>query len=278
MNPRPEQRRLSLPAVGAAQNGDNEVKRRLFEMDYKTSFSEVGPSVNHMALSSLPGQSNSAPPTPQGMHPSMNMNRNLNMNMGVSMGMGMGMHQTGHLPQYRPQGFPYEGMPSAQFNYQQQEQLYHHQQQHQQQQFRMMNPQYRRATFPGPAPPLGNPVGMRSTNMASQNFMNNNYMQMPPTTNHHPMHQDESVGTSKQAVASVIESANLSDLEKKSNRSFPVKLHKMLSNPSYRQYITWLPHGRAFKIRSTKGLEQEVLSKFFRSGRYESFMRQVSYP
>jgi hypothetical protein len=59
--------------------------------------------------------------------------------------------------------------------------------------------------------------------------------------------------------------------------SFPIKLHKILTNPDCNDYIDWLPHGRAFRILKAKGFEEHVLPKFFRSSRYSSFMRQVRY-
>ena len=72
------------------------------------------------------------------------------------------------------------------------------------------------------------------------------------------------------------EAASITELKKKAHRSFPSKLHKILANPEFRDNISWLPHGRAFKIRNSKVLEENILAKHFRSGRYESFMRQVS--
>lgn len=57
--------------------------------------------------------------------------------------------------------------------------------------------------------------------------------------------------------------------------SFPVKLHYILSDPKYHSYITWLPHGKAWKILDHKGFERFVVPTFFRSVRYASFMRQV---
>ena len=59
--------------------------------------------------------------------------------------------------------------------------------------------------------------------------------------------------------------------------SFPMKLHRILSDPAYHEYIAWLPHGRAWRILKQKSFEKEVIPKFFRSARYASFMRQVSY-
>jgi hypothetical protein len=47
--------------------------------------------------------------------------------------------------------------------------------------------------------------------------------------------------------------------------SFPMKLHEILSSPEYKDCITWLPHGRAWRVLKPKIFEEEVLPKFFRS-------------
>ena len=60
------------------------------------------------------------------------------------------------------------------------------------------------------------------------------------------------------------------------NLPFPIKLHYILSNPEFSDYITWLPHGRAWKVTDQKGFESKVIPKFFRSDRMASFMRQVN--
>lgn len=57
--------------------------------------------------------------------------------------------------------------------------------------------------------------------------------------------------------------------------SFPVKLYEILMDSKYSEYITWLPHGRAWRILKQKSFEKEVIPKHFRSARYASFMRQV---
>lgn len=57
--------------------------------------------------------------------------------------------------------------------------------------------------------------------------------------------------------------------------SFPVKLHRILSDNDYSDYLAWLPHGRAWRILKQKSFEKEVIPKYFRSARYASFMRQV---
>ena len=58
--------------------------------------------------------------------------------------------------------------------------------------------------------------------------------------------------------------------------SFPHKLHEILSDPEYSHCITWLPHGRAWKIIRRTHFERDVLPRHFRHGRYSSFLRQVS--
>jgi hypothetical protein len=60
------------------------------------------------------------------------------------------------------------------------------------------------------------------------------------------------------------------------NLPFPVKLHYILSHPDYQQYLTWLPHGRAWRILNPKWFEEKVIPMYFRSHKYTSFMRQVS--
>jgi len=60
------------------------------------------------------------------------------------------------------------------------------------------------------------------------------------------------------------------------NLPFPIKLHYILSNPDFSDYVTWLPHGRAWKVTDQKGFESKVIPKFFRSDRMASFMRQVN--
>ena len=60
------------------------------------------------------------------------------------------------------------------------------------------------------------------------------------------------------------------------NLPFPIKLHYILSNPEFADYICWLPHGRAWKVTDQKGFESKVIPKFFRSDRMASFMRQVN--
>jgi hypothetical protein len=70
--------------------------------------------------------------------------------------------------------------------------------------------------------------------------------------------------------------ANL--LNKKSIRTrhtFPHRLHEIISNPDYSDYIIWLPNGCAWKIVQRKNFEAVVIPRHFRHERFTSFMRQV---
>ncbi|KAI2496828.1 hypothetical protein MHU86_17664 [Fragilaria crotonensis] len=58
--------------------------------------------------------------------------------------------------------------------------------------------------------------------------------------------------------------------------AFASRLHEILSNPEYSAYISWLPHGRAWKILDKTGFERNVIPNHFRHARYASFMRQVN--
>jgi hypothetical protein len=50
----------------------------------------------------------------------------------------------------------------------------------------------------------------------------------------------------------------------------------ILSNPEFQDIITWLPHGRSWRILQQRAFEERVIPLFFRHGRYSSFARQVN--
>ena len=58
--------------------------------------------------------------------------------------------------------------------------------------------------------------------------------------------------------------------------SFPVKLHQILSNPDYEDMISWMPHGKAFRIHQSIEFERAVIPLHFRHSKYASFMRQIN--
>eukprot|EP00977_Amphora_coffeiformis_P028296 scaffold34922_cov141-Amphora_coffeaeformis.AAC.7 len=58
--------------------------------------------------------------------------------------------------------------------------------------------------------------------------------------------------------------------------SFSQKVHAILSNPAYEACITWMPHGRAFKVTAPLAFEREACPKYFGHGRYSSFLRSLN--
>jgi hypothetical protein len=77
------------------------------------------------------------------------------------------------------------------------------------------------------------------------------------------------------AAAKPAKPAKLTTKRPQSIVSFPTKLYAILTDAKYADFVTWLPHGRAWRILKQKSFEKEVIPKHFRSSRYASFMRQV---
>ncbi|KAL7534677.1 hypothetical protein ACHAXR_009370, partial [Thalassiosira sp. AJA248-18] len=63
---------------------------------------------------------------------------------------------------------------------------------------------------------------------------------------------------------------------KKSGNNFPARLHKILSEPTYSDIITWMPHGRAWKLLDKERLISEVIPNYYVFKKYESFPRQLN--
>jgi len=57
---------------------------------------------------------------------------------------------------------------------------------------------------------------------------------------------------------------------------FPVKLHRILSKAEHNDVISWLPHGRSWRVLKPKAFEEKVIPMYFRHAKYASFMRQVN--
>ena len=57
---------------------------------------------------------------------------------------------------------------------------------------------------------------------------------------------------------------------------FPVKLHKILSKLEFTDVVSWLPHGRSWRVLKPKAFEEKVVPLYFRHAKYASFMRQVT--
>ena len=62
----------------------------------------------------------------------------------------------------------------------------------------------------------------------------------------------------------------------KCKRNFPACLHAMLSDEQYSHIISWMPHGRAWKVLNKKLLVEEAIPKFFGQSQFASFTRQLS--
>ena len=63
---------------------------------------------------------------------------------------------------------------------------------------------------------------------------------------------------------------------KKSEKNFPKKLHQMLSNRELSHVITWMPHGRCWKVLDRDLLIEEGNPKYFSQNKFASFTRQLS--
>ena len=73
-----------------------------------------------------------------------------------------------------------------------------------------------------------------------------------------------------------IKEGNRIEKHKKSDRNFPARLHAILSDEQYAHIISWMPHGRAWKVIDKELLMEEVAPKFFGQSKYASFARQLS--
>lgn len=58
--------------------------------------------------------------------------------------------------------------------------------------------------------------------------------------------------------------------------TFAQKVHHMLSNETYSNSISWMPHGRSFKIHKPAVFEKEVCPLYFGHQRYSSFLRDLN--
>mmetsp|Transcript_48902 Transcript_48902/g.57126 ORF Transcript_48902/g.57126 Transcript_48902/m.57126 type:complete len:133 (-) Transcript_48902:523-921(-) len=55
-----------------------------------------------------------------------------------------------------------------------------------------------------------------------------------------------------------------------------IKLDAMLSNPHLSEIITWMPHGKSWKVTNQNRFLQEVMPKYFEYSNYNSFNRLVN--
>ncbi|GKZ00676.1 hypothetical protein MPSEU_001019700 [Mayamaea pseudoterrestris] len=58
--------------------------------------------------------------------------------------------------------------------------------------------------------------------------------------------------------------------------TFNQKVYHILMQNEYCRWITWLPHGRGFRVDIPVTFEREVCPKYFNHKRYSSFLRQLN--
>ncbi len=59
-------------------------------------------------------------------------------------------------------------------------------------------------------------------------------------------------------------------------QKLPVKLNALLSDPTTQLIVSWLPHGRAWKVHNTYVFEEQVIPTYFDATKYNSFVRLVN--
>jgi len=103
-----------------------------------------------------------------------------------------------------------------------------------------------------------------------------------PVETNRTSRSEDAVNTSNIPQAETIDDVIPSDIgttiaDPLNNRfSFPVKLHDILSKPEFQSIICWTSHGKSWLVLRPKKLEQEILRKYFRHGKFASFIRQVN--
>lgn len=60
------------------------------------------------------------------------------------------------------------------------------------------------------------------------------------------------------------------------SQKFPFKLYAILSRPEYSHIVSWMPHGRSWKVLKSDAFEAEVLPKYFEYANYHSFNRLIN--
>jgi hypothetical protein len=58
--------------------------------------------------------------------------------------------------------------------------------------------------------------------------------------------------------------------------SFPAKLHAILSHWDIEDIVSWMPHGRAWRIHDPEGFQRLIMPRFFHKCKYTSFLRQLN--
>jgi len=71
------------------------------------------------------------------------------------------------------------------------------------------------------------------------------------------------------------EQVGVPPMSKPPTARFPEKLYEILSRKEFSATISWLPHGRAWKVHDEERLMEKIAPEYFRQKKYPSFVRQV---
>lgn len=134
-------------------------------------------------------------------------------------------------------------------------------------------------TFPGSLPTIAN---AKNKNASTKDNLRKDQLKLKKNNNENSEaveefgYRDFSQFTDEEALKKVNKNININ---KSSQETFPTKLHKIISRceiDEYSDVISWLPHGRAFRIHDTKAFVTKVMPKYFYISKITSFIRQLS--
>jgi hypothetical protein len=60
------------------------------------------------------------------------------------------------------------------------------------------------------------------------------------------------------------------------SKTFPERLHELLTEKKVQEIICWMPHGRCFKVKNSKDFETLVMPVYFTHTKITSFQRQLN--
>ena len=58
--------------------------------------------------------------------------------------------------------------------------------------------------------------------------------------------------------------------------NFPAKMYAILSRPEYQDIVSWMPHGRSWKVHKPREFEIKVIPAYFEHNKFSSFIRQAN--
>lgn len=58
--------------------------------------------------------------------------------------------------------------------------------------------------------------------------------------------------------------------------NFPAKMHSILSRPSLSDVVSWMPHGRSWRVLKPRDFEIRVIPTYFEHQKFSSFIRQAN--